>query len=314
MQVIKDLIDIPHPPDNCAVAIGNFDGVHQGHQKILQVLVEDAKNNNLYPLLLTFHPHPAKIFTKGKMGLLQTLEQRLREIEKSGVGMAVVLPFDPNFALITAEDFIRTIIVQKLKAKKVIVGDNFRFGKDRAGDVTKLHEYASQYGFSVQSIPPVTLQGTVVSSSSIRKLLEKGDVERANSLIGRPYEIEGTVVKGKARGKRLGYPTANIHTLNDIAPPGVFVSMVGIGSKIFPSVTHVGSKPTFNEKEFMIESYIIDYNNSLYKKKLHVFFIKKIREEIKFETPEALSHQIQKDLEKTLAYFKKMKPSILIHE
>lgn len=308
MQGIKSLKDIPSPPDNCAVAIGNFDGVHQGHRKILRVLVEDARNNNLFPLLLTFHPHPAKILAKRKIELLQTIEQRLNEIKKSGVQMAIVLSFDHNLSQITAEEFIRTIILQKLKAKKIIVGDNFRFGKDREGDVTKLRELAFRYGFSIRSIPPVTVQGSVVSSSLIRKILKKGEIEKANTLLGRPYEIEGTVIRGKSRGKRLGYPTANIHPLNDIAPPGVFISRVGIGSKKFPSVTHVGSKPTFNEKEVMIESYIIDYNDSLYKKKLRVFFLEKIREEKKFETPEALSLQIKKDLEQTLIYFQKQNP------
>jgi len=308
MQGIKSLKDIPSPPDNCAVAIGNFDGVHLGHRKILHVLTEDAKKNNLFPLLLTFHPHPAKILAKRKIELLQTIEQRLDEIKKSGIQMIVVLSFDHNLSQITAEEFIRTIIIQKLMAKKVIVGDNFRFGKDRDGDVTKLQELASRYGFSIQSIPPVTVHGSAVSSSLIRKLLQKGEIKKANMLLGRPYEIEGTVVRGKSRGKRLGYPTANIHPLNDIAPPGVFISNVGIGSHIYPSITHVGSKPTFNEKDIMIESYIIDYNDSLYKKKLRVSFLEKIREEKKFETPEALSLQIKKDLEQTLIYFQKQNP------
>jgi len=175
--------------------------------------------------------------------------------------------------------------------------------RDRAGDVTKLQEFASHYGFSVQSIPPVTVHGSVVSSSLIRNLLKKGDIDRANRLIGRPYEIEGTVIRGKSRGRRLGYPTANIHVRNDIAPPGVFISSVEIGSKIFSSITHVGSKPTFNETEVMVETYIIEYNDSLYEKNLRVHFFKKIRDERKFETPEALSLQIKKDLENTLAYF-----------
>lgn len=305
MQRVNRLDDIPSPPDNCAVAIGNFDGVHKGHRKILRVLIEDAKKNNLFPLVLTFHPHPAKILTKRKIELLQTIEQRLNEIKKSGVQMTVVLSFDHTLSQITAEEFIRNIILQKLKAKKVIVGDNFRFGKDREGNVTKLHEMAPRYGFSIQSIPPVIVQGSVVSSSLIRKLLHKGEIIKANTLLGRPYEIEGTVVRGKSRGTRLGYPTANIHPLNDIAPPGVFITEVGIGTQIFPSVTHVGSKPTFNEEDVMIESYIIDYSNSLYKKNLHVFFLKKIREEKKFKTPEALSLQIKNDLEKTLDYFHK---------
>ncbi len=303
MHVITGSKNIPPPPYDCAVAIGNFDGVHCGHQKIIHILLETARKDNLYPLLLTFHPHPAKILTDRKIELLQTLEQRLGEIKRSGVQMVVVISFDHTFAQISAEEFVRIIICQKLKAKKVIVGENFRFGKERAGDVAKLIEFSNRYGFAVRSIPPLTIENSVVSSSLIRKLLYKGEIERANKLIGRPYEIEGTVIKGKSRGRRLGFPTANIHPLNDIAPPGVFISKVRIGSKIFPSVTHVGSKPTFDEKEIMIESYIIDYNNSLYEKKLYVQFLKKIREEKKFETPEALSLQIKNDLEKTRIYF-----------
>ena len=307
MQRINNLKDIPSPPDNCGVAIGNFDGVHLGHRKILEALIEDSKNNSLFPLVLTFHPHPAKVLANRKIELLQTIEQRLNEIKKSGIQMTVVLSFDHRLSRITAEEFIRTIIVQKLRAKKVIVGDNFRFGKGRDGDVAKLRGMANSYGFSIQSIPPVTVQGSVVSSSLIRKFLHQGEIEKANLFLGRPYEIEGTVVRGKSRGKRLGYPTANIHPLNDIAPPGVFITEVGIGSQIYPSVTHVGSKPTFNEKDIMIESYIIDYNESLYQKTLRVFFLEKIREEIKFETAEALSIQIKKDLEKAQAYFQNQK-------
>jgi riboflavin kinase/FMN adenylyltransferase len=257
--------------------------------------------------LLTFHPHPAKVLSKQKIELLQTIEQRLDEIKKSGVQMTVVMSFDHKLSQITAERFIRILIVQKLKAKKVIVGENFRFGKNREGNVEKLHGWASRYGFSIQSIPPVVVQRSVVSSSLIRKLLHLGEIEEANMLLGRPYEIEGTVVKGKSRGKRLGYPTANIHPLNDITPQGVFISKVEIGSHIYPSITHVGSKPTFNEKDIMIESYIIDYSGSLYQKKLRVLFLKKIREEIKFDSAEALSLQIKNDLRKTLAFFQKQK-------
>lgn len=303
MQKIKTLKDIPSPPDNCAVAIGNFDGVHRGHRKILKVLVEDAAKSNLFPLVLTFHPHPAKILIKKRIELLQTIEQRLDEIKKSGVQMVVVLSFDHALSRISAEEFIQTIVIKKLKAKKIVVGENFRFGRDRTGDVARLQEWAARYGFSIRSIPPVTVEGTVASSSLIRKLLHEGDVEKTNLLLGRPYEIEGTVIRGKARGKGLGYPTANIHPVNDIAPPGVFISMVGIGSRKYPSITHVGGKPTFNETDIMIESYIIDHDESLYEKRLRVSFLKKIREERKFETAEALSLQIKKDLEQTRVYF-----------
>jgi riboflavin kinase/FMN adenylyltransferase len=190
----------------------------------------------------------------------------------------------------------------------VVVGENFRFGKEREGDVNKLSGLAEKYGFSVQSVPPLIIDDSVVSSSLIRNLLHQGKIESANRLIGRPYEIEGPVIRGKSRGKKLGFPTANIHPLNDITPPGVFVSKITVGSQILPSVTHVGSKPTFGEKEIMVESYIIDYDDSLYDKKLRLQFLKKLREEKKFDTPEALSLQIKNDLKNALSYFRKQAP------
>jgi riboflavin kinase/FMN adenylyltransferase len=308
MRVITGPQNIPHPPADCAVAIGNFDGIHRGHQKIIRVLLTTAEKEGLYPLLLTFHPHPAEILTDRKIELLQTLEQRLDEIKRSGVQMVVVISFDHAFAQVSPEEFIQTIIQQKLKAKMVVVGENFRFGKEREGDVNKLSGLAEKYGFSVQSVPPLIIDDSVVSSSLIRNLLHQGKIESANRLIGRPYEIEGPVIRGKSRGKKLGFPTANIHPLNDITPPGVFVSKITVGSQILPSVTHVGSKPTFGEKEIMVESYIIDYDDSLYDKKLRLQFLKKLREEKKFDTPEALSLQIKNDLKNALSYFRKQAP------
>ncbi len=310
MRVIKDLASITSCPGGCVIAIGNFDGVHLGHQKIIQALVEEAEKIGLPSLLLTFHPHPETILSKREINLLQTLDQRINEINKHRVQMTVILPFDKQFASLTAEEFIKRIIQDKFKAKEIIVGDNFRFGRKREGDVKKLREFAGQYGFTVVSVPPVKKQSFIVSSSLIRDQLMRGDVETANILLGRPYEIKGTVVKGKSRGKTLGFPTANIHTANDIAPPGVFISKIGLGSKIFPSVTHVGTKPTFNEREPIIESYIIDYKNDIYGKSLRVFFLKKIRDEIKFEDSDALSLQIRKDLDQAQDFFQDSKALI----
>jgi riboflavin kinase/FMN adenylyltransferase len=307
MRVINGLKSFASCPGGCVIAIGVFDGVHLGHQKIIKALVEEAKKFGLPSLLLTFHPHPETILSKREVNLLQTLDQRMSEIKKYGVQMAAVLPFNKKFAKLSAEEFIQTVIMDKFKAKKIIVGDNFRFGKKREGDVKKLREFALQCGFSVVSIPAVKKQNFVVSSSLIRDQLRRGDIETANTLLGRPYEISGTVVKGKSRGKTLGFPTANIHPANDIAPPGVFISKICIDSKLFPSVTHVGTKPTFNEPETMIESYIIDYKNDLYGKNLRVLFLKKIRNEKKFETSDELSFQIKKDLNQAQGFFKKKK-------
>jgi len=305
MQIIKGLKHLPSFSNDSVVAIGNFDGIHLGHRKILQILVREAEKLSLFSLLLTFHPHPEKVLAGRKLKMLQTLEQRLNAIEKYGVQIAVVLPFNRRFAILSAEEFVRTIVLEKLKAKKIIVGENFRFGRNREGDVSKLYVFSAEFHFDVQSIPPVVVEDDVVSSSLIRELLQEGDIERANTLIGRSYEIEGTVIKGKSRGKNLGFPTANIHSLNDLAPPGVFISEIEIGSKSWPSVTHVGSKPTFNEKDIHIESYIMGFRNNLYGQRIRISFLRKIRDEKKFRTPEDLSLQIRKDLESAKSYFQK---------
>jgi riboflavin kinase/FMN adenylyltransferase len=303
MHVIKGFKHLPSFSKDCVVAIGNFDGIHLGHQKILRILVREAKKYGLISLLLTFSPHPEKVLGISSVKMLQTLDQRLGEIEKYDLHYVVVLPFDQKFAHTPAEEFIRTIVIQKLKAKKVIVGENFRFGQNREGDISKLRALAVEYDFKVQSLPPVVKQGHVVSSSLIRELLEQGKPEKANILIGRPYEIEGTVIKGKSRGKHLGFPTANVSPLNEIIPSGVFISKVGVRSKLLPAVTHVGSKPTFNDRDTHIESYIMDFKNNLYGERIRILFLRKIRDEKKFDSPKALSLQIKKDLESAKRYF-----------
>jgi riboflavin kinase/FMN adenylyltransferase len=304
MQIIKGFKHLPPFSKNCVVAIGNFDGIHLGHQKILQIVVREAKKTGLHSLLLTFSPHPEKVLGSQKVKMIQTLDQRLSTIEKFQVQHVVVLPFTKKLADIPAKKFVRTIVLQKLNAKKVIVGENFRFGQNREGDITKLKDFAEEFNFEVRSIAPVVKEGNVVSSSLIREFLQRGKIEKANNLIGRPYEIEGTVIKGKSRGKQLGFPTANVHPLNEIIPTGVFVSKVGIGSRLWFSVTHVGSKPTFNDKDKHIESYIINFKKDLYGERFRIFFLRKLRVEKKFETPEALSLQIRKDLEAAMKYFR----------
>jgi riboflavin kinase/FMN adenylyltransferase len=303
MQVLNGFEKFSSFSNDSILAIGNFDGIHLGHQKILQLLEEKAKNNALPSLVLTFSPHPEKILGEKIVKMIQTLDQRVREIEKFGIEAVLVVPFDEKFSSFSGQDFIQKIVVNTLKAKEVIVGENFRFGKNREGDISLLQQSASRLDFRVYSIPPVVKDGLVVSSSLIRSSLQEGKIETANDLLGRLYEIEGSVVKGKSRGKELGFPTANIATENEIIPPGVFITTSWIDSKSFPSLTNVGNRPTFHQKETIIESYIINLNKNLYGEKIRVNFIKKIREEMKFKTPDDLSQQIKNDLEKAKDYF-----------
>ncbi len=306
MEVVKGFEKYQSFPSDSILAIGNFDGIHLGHQKILQLLEEKAKKYALPSLVLTFSPHPEKILGGKIVKMIQTLDQRVREIEKFGIEVLLVVPFDKKFSSLSGQDFIQKIMINTLKAREVIVGENFRFGKNREGDISLLRQSAARYNFRVHSIPPVVKDNLIVSSSLIRSSLQEGKIEIANNLLGRLYEIEGSVIKGKSRGKALGFPTANIETENEIIPPGVFISTALIDSKKFPSLTNVGNRPTFPHEETIIESFIMNLNKNLYGEKIRVNFIKKIRDEIKFKTPDDLSHQIKKDLEKAKDYFSKV--------
>jgi riboflavin kinase/FMN adenylyltransferase len=303
MQVIKGLKNLSPAAGNSAVAIGNFDGVHLGHQRILASLVHEANKDALLPTVLTFSPHPEKAFGKSEIKMIQTLEQRLADIEKFNIQTTIVIGFDKKFSNLSSQEFIKRILVMALNTKKIIVGENFHFGKNREGTVTTLKETAAKFHFLVRSIPPVSVGNSLVSSSIVRRLLEEGKVEEANAFLGRPYEIAGCVVKGKSRGKDLGFPTANIQTSNEILPRGVFVSKVMIKNKMYPSLTHVGGSPTFQDAGTNIETYIVDFTADLYAESIRLFLIKKLRDEKRFVSPEALSEQIEKDLAEARHYF-----------
>jgi len=303
MQVINGFEKLPSFSNNSIVAIGNFDGIHLGHQKILQLLAKKTKKHALLSLVLTFSPHPEKILGEKRVKMIQTLDQRVREIKKFDIKAVLIVPFDEKFSSLSGQDFIQKIVVNLLKAKAVIVGESFRFGKNREGDISLLRRSASRFNFQVYSISPVMKEGMIVSSSLIRNSLQEGNIETANALLGRLYEIEGKVIKGKSRGKALGFPTANIETENEIVPPGVFITTAGIESDTFPSLTNVGNRPTFDQQETIIESYIINLNKNLYGEKIKINFIKKIRGEMKFKTPDDLSQQIERDLERAKDYF-----------
>jgi riboflavin kinase/FMN adenylyltransferase len=303
MQIIRSVTDFPSIPENTSVAIGNFDGVHLGHQKILGVLTDEAKKKDFLPVVLTFSPHPKKIVGRGEIHMIQSLDQRLREIGRFPIHEVFVLKFDSELASRTAQDFLENFVLKPLKAKEIIVGENFCFGRNREGCTRTLFSLSQDLGFSVCSISPVSVDQTVVSSSRIRKLLWEGEVDIAAALLGRSYEIEGEVIKGRSRGKTLGFPTANIQTTNEITPEGVFLSEVIFKGNTFPSLTNIGVSPTFHQKDRNIETYILDFSEDLYGEKILIRFMKKVRDEVQFDSPEALSDQIQKDIKVAEAYF-----------
>lgn len=307
MQIIKDVTDFPSFPNNTSVAIGNFDGVHLGHQKILRVLTDEAKSKGLLPVVLTFSPHPKKVVGKGQIHMLQSLDQRLREIGRFPIHATLLLKFDKKLANRTAQDFLENMVLKPLRAQEIIVGENFCFGRNREGCTDTLFKLAQKLNFYVRSIPPIRVGEAVVSSSIIRELLRKGAIEKAATLLGRYYEIEGEVIKGKSRGKTLGFPTANIKTSNEVTPGGVFFSEVYFDGKRYPSLTNIGIRPTFHQKDINIETYLLRFDADLYGKKIRICFLKRIRDEINFDSAEALTHQIQKDIQAAEIFFSSSK-------
>ncbi len=304
MQIIRRLEDFPVHTKGTLAAIGNFDGIHLGHKKILRFLAREAKRHNLSSLVLTFSPHPEKYFRKKAFRMIQTLDQRLKEIEKNNIGMTLVLPFSEEIANLSSRDFIQKIMIDTLHVEEIIVGNNFRFGKNRTGNVRILQKLSSLCGFKFFSIPSEKRHGRIVSSSLIRSLLQKGAIEEANTLLGHPYVIQGTVIKGHSRGKSLGFPTANISTDNEIVPHGIFLSYVHSQGQKRQSLTNIGTSPTFGESETQIESYIIDFSEDLYGQTQEIHLLKKLRDEIKFSSSEQLVVQIKKDLAAAKTFFK----------
>ena len=304
MQIIRSLGDFPALKKNNVAAIGNFDGIHLGHKKILQFLAGEAKKHKLSSLVLTFSPHPERYFEKKPVKMIQTMDQRLEAIKEKNIDKTLVLPFSEEIASLNSRDFIKKILIDTLHVEEIIVGENFRFGKNRAGNVRILKKLSSLCGFKFFSIPSEKRHGRIVSSSLIRSLLLKGAVEEANALLGHPYEIEGTVIKGRSRGKSLGFPTANISTGNEIVPHGIYFSYVFSRGQKHPSLTNIGTIPTFGLAETQIESHLIDFSENLYGQEQKIQLLKKLRDEIKFSTPRQLVDQMKKDLAAAITFFK----------
>ncbi len=310
MKVFQGFRGCPAFPEGTAVAIGNFDGLHLGHQEILRYLVEKAREKNLTSLVLTFSPHPEKVLGGGRTPMIQTLRQRLTGIRASGVEAVLVAGFTKAFADLAIGEFIRRIIVTFLAAKEVVVGEDFRFGRDRRGDVEALHRYGRKMGFAVHPRPAVQKSGQAVSSSRIRSLLLAGHILMANRLLGRPYLIEGRVVRGRGLGRDLGFPTANIRSENEITPPGVYLTLAQIQARLYPSLTNSGQRPTFGFGPTQVETYLFDFQGVLYRRKINLYLLRRLRKERRFPRVEALIVQIRKDVAASRSYFATRTPSV----
>lgn len=303
-----------HGTDNAGIVrgtvltLGVFDGLHLGHQMIMQRTVERAKATKAIPTVITFDPHPrAVLHPENAPPLLQTLDQRLANFEFLGIEQTIVIRFDKNFADRDAEDFLRDIVHERLQAREVYLGKGFAFGKNRGGNIGLLKEMSKQLGFFADEVPEVRLRGTRISSSKIRQLLKEGKVNLARRMLGRPYGVEGQIIRGDQRGRTIGFPTANLHPHNRVIPKyGVYATANLIDGVWRRSITNVGVRPTFeDEQEPSIESYIFDFDGDLYGDVLRVRFLHRIRDEQKFAGIDQLRAQIEKDTRRALLYFKR---------
>ena len=288
------------------LTLGVFDGLHLGHQKIMNKVVERSNAVGAVPTAITFDPHPREVLhPESAPPLLQTLDQRLANLEVLGIEQAIVVRFDPEFASNSAEDFLKDIVHDRLHAKEVYLGKGFAFGRGRGGNIELLRKMSAELGFVADEVDEVTLRGQRISSSRIRQLLSEGRVNLVRRMLGRPYGVEGVIIRGDRRGHSIGFPTANLYPHNRVIPKfGVYATATLIDGAWRRSITNIGVRPTFGaDAEPSIESYIFDFDRDLYGDVLRVRFLHRIRDEKKFSGIDELKAQIQKDSARALNYF-----------
>lgn len=288
------------------LTLGVFDGLHLGHQRIMKTVVNRATAVEAIPTIITFDPHPRAVLSPDNAPqFLQTLDQRLGALEVLGIRQTIIIRFNNDFAATDAETFLRETIFERLQAREVFLGKGFAFGKGRAGNIELLRKLSRELGFFADEVAEVSLRGTRVSSSKIRQLLHDGQVNLARRMLGRPYGIEGRVVRGFERGRTIGFPTANLNTVNRVIPKtGVYVTATLIDGAWRRSISNVGVRPTFDDKAApSIETFILDWTGDLYGDVIRVRFLHRIRDEQKFGGIDKLKMQISRDLNRVIRYF-----------
>jgi riboflavin kinase/FMN adenylyltransferase len=305
MNVWNALDAFPTGREPVYATIGNFDGVHLGHQAILESVIHAARSRSAPSLLISFDPHPLAVVAPSRgPKLLQTRRQKLEAIEATGVDGMLLLPFDRELAALTGEEFFEAYLTERIRFAGIHVGSNFRFGHARGGDVRLLETIGAKLGFSVRAVPPVTIDGETVSSSAIRAAIDEGDVARAGAMLGRPFAVTGEVVRGEGRGRLLDFPTANVAVDNETIPArGVYVTETLAFASRFPSITNVGVRPTFGGTTLSVESHLIDVDEDLYGERVEVRFLARLRDEQKFAGPAELADQIARDQAAATSYF-----------
>jgi riboflavin kinase / FMN adenylyltransferase len=308
MRVITSLsgADVAQPS---IVSIGNFDGVHLGHQEILRTVVGRARALGLRPVAMTFSPHPVRFLAPDRAPpLISTLEQKIRLIESTGIDLLVIVNFDGPFSRLSPEDFIRQYLQAGLHARSVCVGSNFNFGYKGAGSVETLRQF--EPGLEVVEVQPVRVRGTVAGSSRIRALIAAGSVSRACRLLGRWFQLEGSIVPGAGRGRSVTVPTLNLKADNELLPKvGVYITRISVDGMPFSnSITNVGMRPTFDESDLTIETFVLNDPVPPGSRTARLDFLRRLRDEVKFDTAESLRRQISADTSSAQRFFRFFAP------
>lgn len=302
MQIVREIENFKPGAKPIFLALGNFDGLHKGHQKLINEAVIAARNGDGIAAAFVFEPHPIKVlFPERAPKLLVTAQHKAELMEKLGLDLLIYNSFTLAISKCSPEEFVQHILIDKLNIKQAFVGFNYTFGYRGAGTPELLQELGKNHGFGVKVIPPVEVDGKVVSSSLIRKALEAGDIKQARSMLGYDPMLEGHVIEGERRGRTIGFPTANLAVSSELNVPGkgVYAARAQIQERIFQAVVNIGSKPTFHkEYPISIEAHLIDFHDDIYGKKMRLYFIDKIRDERRFNNVEELVGQISRDRDK----------------
>ena len=304
MKVVSHLSDAaPHGP--CVLTIGNFDGLHLGHQRILSTVIERARRLRITPAVMTFDPHPVRVLAPGHAPkLISTLDQKLRLIESMGIELVFIAPFNTEFAALTPDAFVQRYLVDGLQARLLCVGSNFIFGHRQAGTLKTLQGW--RHAFEVEEIAPVTARGAIVSSTQIRQRIQDGRVSRACRMLGRWFEIEGRINAGEGRGRQVTVPTLNLEPDNELVPgTGVYITRTAIDEGDFvDSITNIGTRPTFNGTSQTIETFVLSAAVPPTVARTRLQFLKRVRDERRFDAPELLREQIGRDVQDAQRFFR----------
>jgi riboflavin kinase/FMN adenylyltransferase len=290
------------------IALGNFDGLHRGHLKIIERVKRGAAEHGGTPMAMTFDPHPPRVVRPDKAPpLLMTKAQRLEALHRAGVQCVAVVRFTKELSQWDADTFVRKVLVDWLRVSEVWVGANFLFGHDRTGTFSVLRGLGQSYGFRADKIDPVRYKDFVVSSTRIRRLVAEARMDEAAALLGRAYYVDGTIVEGKRRGRELGFPTANLASQNELMPPnGVYATIMTIDGVVHGGVTNIGMRPTFGETIPTVETHVLDYSGNLYGQTVRLAFVQRLRDERRFEDVDALRAQIDADKQRAERLFTRL--------